>query len=159
MLIVFQRLVLLGVFWLVLTGGDVSGWVVGAIAAGLATAISLRLLPPGSRRVSPLRAVVLLPGFLMRSLAGGLDVAWRALHPRMPLDPGWISYSSRLPAGLARVSLGGEVSLMPGTLVAGSVDERLYIHCLDQTQPVMETLRNEERRIGAVLREADEEHA
>lgn len=154
MLIAFQRLVLFAAFWLVLTGGDASGWAIGGIASGLACAMSLRLLPPGSRRVSPLRAVGLLPGFLVRSLAGGLDVAWRALHPRMPLDPGWISYPLHLPAGPARVSLGGEVSLMPGTLIAGSVGERIYVHCLDRGQPVEEILREEERRIGAVLRDS-----
>jgi hypothetical protein len=45
----------------------------------------------------------LAPGFLRSSLLGGIDVARRALHPRMPLDAGWIAYRTKLPRGLPRV--------------------------------------------------------
>lgn len=159
MLTALKRLALFAAFWLVLTGGDPSGWAIGAITAGLACAMSLRLLPPGPSSVSILRAVGLLPGFLFRSVVGGVDVGWRAVHPRMPLDPGWLSYPLQLRAGPARVALGCEVSLMPGTLIAGSDDSRLYVHCLDRKWPVEKMVRSEERRIGAVIREMGEGRA
>lgn len=151
MLSAFKRFALLAAFWLVLTSGDPSGWAVGVITAGIACVLSLRLLPPAPRAVSLARVIGLLPGFLFRSLTGGLDVAWRAVHPRMPLDPGWIKYRLRLPAGPARVALGSEVSLMPGALAAGSGGGELYIHCLDRGQPAEAMLREEERRIAGSL--------
>ncbi|MES9944702.1 MAG: Na+/H+ antiporter subunit E [Candidatus Thiodiazotropha sp.] len=46
----------------------------------------------------------------------GLDVAWRAFHPRMPITPELIVYPLRLPPGLPRVILVNTVSLLPGTL-------------------------------------------
>lgn len=151
MWIAARRLALFVVIWLVLTEGDPGGWAVGAVTAGAACLMSLRLLPPGPHTVRFSGVFSLLPGFLLRSLIGGVDVAWRALHPRRPLDPGWFSYPLHLPPGAARVALGSEVSLMPGTLAAGSDGGRLYVHCLDRTKPVEAMLAEEERRIAGSI--------
>jgi hypothetical protein len=99
---------------------------VGALAAGLAASVSLRLVPPRRRTVQPLKIVKLMPGFLWASFLGGLDVIWRAFHPRMPLNPGWIVHRSRLPSSAARVALGSDLSLMPGTLAAGGRGDHLH---------------------------------
>lgn len=153
-LIVLKRLILLGLVWLVLTGGDAEGLLLGALAVPLAAWLSLRLLPPDR----PLRLGVLagmLPHFLWRSLLGGGDVAWRAFHPRLPLKPGWRRLPVRLPAGATAV-LGGEFSLMPGTLVAGCDQGRLLVHMLDTDQPIEETVRLEEAKLAAVLASPEE---
>jgi multicomponent Na+:H+ antiporter subunit E len=95
--------------------------------------------------------LALLPGFFGRALAGGVDVARRAFHPRMPLQPGWITYRARLPAGAPRVLLGADISLLPGTLVAGERDDQLLVHCLDTRLPVARQVAEEEARLeGAV---------
>ena len=102
-LIVAKRLVLFALIWLVLTRADVSGFAFGIVVAAGSTWVSLILLPPGSHRVSIAGMIRLAPGFLRSSLLGGIDVARRALHPRMPLDAGWIAYRTKLPRGLPRV--------------------------------------------------------
>ena len=63
-------------------------------------------------------------------MSGGIDVAKRAFSPRLPLNPGWVEIPSDLPDG-ARVALGAELSLMPGTLSAGSAEGKLLVHLLD----------------------------
>lgn len=146
-----KRFVLLALVWLVLSRGDAGGLAFGAVAAAAAAWASVALLPPGRRRVSLRGTVGLVPGFLRSSFLGGVDVAWRALHPRMPLDAGWIAYRTKLPSGLPRVSFGGETSLLPGSLVAGARGDLLYVHCLDRGQDVEGSLRAEERRIAAVI--------
>ena len=151
MWIAFKRLAYFAAFWLVLTGGDTSGWAAGAITSVVACLMSLQLLPLGARTVKITGAIGLLPGFLLRSLIGGIDVAWRAMHPHMPLNPGWVLYPLHLPPGPPRVALGSEVSLMPGTLAAGSIDGRLYVHCLVRGQPVEAMLAIAERRIAGSL--------
>lgn len=147
MMLLIKRFLLFCGIWLVLTLGNPSAWLVGLATAGAAALLSLRLLPPRDRRVRLWTVVALLPGFLCRSLLGGLDVAWRAFHPRLPLRPTWIGYRVRLPPG-ARVSLGNELSLMPGTLAAGTEGDVLYIHCLDGEQAVDAQIVREESRIG-----------
>jgi multicomponent Na+:H+ antiporter subunit E len=150
MLIGAKRFGLFALAWLALTGADPSGFVPGAVAAAAAAAVSLRLLPAGGP-VRLLGLLALLPGFLWRSLVGGIDVALRALHPDLPLRPAWIAYPLRLPPGGPRVSLGSEISLLPGTLAAGSEGDRLLVHCLDSEQPILEQIAEEEERIAACL--------
>ena len=137
------------ILWLVLAGADPVGLAFGAVAVTLATALSLRLLPPAPGR-SPWRALALLPRFLRRSLIGGVDVARRALDPRLPLAPAWQTVPCHLPAG-GRFLIGSEFSLMPGTLVAGCRDGCYLVHLLDERQPVIEALADEEARLDRAL--------
>ncbi len=149
--IAVKRLVLLGLVWLALTGGHPEALVLGLAAVPAAAALSLRLLPPGARRVSLAVLARLAPGFLARSVLGGVDVARRALDPRMPLAPGWVVVPSRLPAGPARVVVGGEFSLLPGTLVAGSRGGDLLVHALDTRQDVAGEIARAETELLAAL--------
>lgn len=151
MLIVFKRFTLLYGLWLVITLNAPSAYLVGIVVAATATGVSLRLLPPKPHRVRFAALLRLAPAFAWSSLLGGLDVARRAFDPRLPLNPRWIRYPVRLPAGGARVALGNELSLMPGTLAAGGEGDTLYIHCLDGSQPVETQIALEERRIAEAI--------
>jgi multicomponent Na+:H+ antiporter subunit E len=146
-----RRGVLFGGIWLVLTSGDPSSWIPGGITAAIASLLSLRLLPSSVRRVKWAAVVLFLPGFVQRSIAGGLDVASRAVKPRMPVDPGWFRYRTELPAGTPQVIFGNIISLLPGTLAAGSIGNDVLVHCLDRAQPMATQLAREERGIAAVI--------
>jgi multicomponent Na+:H+ antiporter subunit E len=100
----------------VLAGTSGEALVVGGAVVPLALALSVWLLPLGApvRIGSVLRQ---MPHFIYQSLVGGIDVAWRAFAPSMPIKPCWIAIRINLPEG-GRVALGGELSLMPGTLAA-----------------------------------------
>jgi multicomponent Na+:H+ antiporter subunit E len=140
-----RRFVVYFALWLVIAWQE--ALVVGVLAAAFAAYVSLRLLPARWRAIRPLRLAKQVPGFFWASFLGGLDVIWRAFHPRLPLNPGWIVHRSRLPSSGARVALGSDMSLMPGTLAAGGRGHSLYIHCLDVTQPVDIQIAREEDRI------------
>lgn len=146
-LLLMKRSALFFGLWLVLTGAAPGGIPFGLAASAAALWASGRLAPPNERPLRLLRLVALAPGFFRRALAGGLDVAWRAFHPRLPMKPGWISYEAHLPSGAPRVFLGGEISLLPGTLVAGEEEGRLLVHCLDTGMPVARQLAEEEQRL------------
>lgn len=137
--------------WLVLTGADEGGLAFGAVVVAASAWVSHRLAA-GRSAVAPLRVLALLPRFLWRALLGGVDVASRALHPRMPLRPGWVEVPARVPPGALRATIGGEFSLMPGTLVAGSRGERYLVHLLDTSGSVVGDLAAEE---GRLLRASD----
>lgn len=123
---------------------------VGALAAGCATAASLVLLPRGNG-VRFLALLAWVPRFLWQSLAGGFDVARRALSPRMPLATGFVDYRTGLPRGHARNNFATVTSLLPGTLPCGDGPDTIEYHCLDTSQPVAEQLAAEERRLSGAL--------
>jgi multicomponent Na+:H+ antiporter subunit E len=123
--------------WLVLSGAEPTGLPAGTVAVIAATWASLKLLPSGTWRLAPAALLRALARFLHQSIVAGADVAWRALDPRLPLRPGFVTCSVRVAPGAARSAVCAVASLLPGTLPAG-VNERgaLLIHCLDTDQPV-----------------------
>jgi len=146
-----KRTALFTAIWVILTGAAPDALAFGLPTVAAAVWLSLRLLPPvGTLRL--LRALAMLPGFLYGSLIGGIDVAKRAFSLRLALRPGWVTYPTRLGGG-ARVALGGELSLMPGTLAAGCADGRLLVHVLDRGAGFEQGIAREEGRIAAIGQE------
>ncbi len=132
-------------FWLMISGRDLAGLPIGVAAAAAAAWTSLRLMPPGASRLRPLALARLVSRFLRQSIVGGVDVAWRALDPKLPLRPGFVSYPLRLPPGGARNAFCALSSLLPGTLPTGTDESgALLVHCLDVGQPVAANLAEEE---------------
>lgn len=118
---------------------------IGFLASVAATWTSLHLLPPRQWRLRPSALVRLVFRFLYQSVSAGLDVARRALDPRLPLLPGFVTYRSRLQPGVAQSAFCTITSLLPGTLPCCSDTESgLVVHCLDTDQPIVEQLAEEE---------------
>lgn len=137
--------------WVVLIGFDPLDLVVGVFAAAAATWTSLRLLPPTAGRVRFAVLIALLPRFLWQSVVAGLDVARRAFHPRMPLQPDFVEYPVNLPRGQARNAFETITSLLPGTMPCDEDAQTIVYHCLDVGQPVVEQLAADERAYGRAL--------
>jgi multicomponent Na+:H+ antiporter subunit E len=131
--------------WLILTGGNPADLPAGVVAVAAATWTSLHLMPPGAGHLHPLLLAGFVSRFLCQAVIAGFDVAWRALHPRLPLQPGFVAYQPLFPPGTRRNAFCAVTSLLPGTLPSGPAAEGgLLIHCLDQTQPVADQLAVEE---------------
>jgi multicomponent Na+:H+ antiporter subunit E len=96
----------------------ISGWAradlpVGLAAVAAAAWTSLRLLPAGGSRLRLASLAALALSFMRQFVVSGMDVARRALHPRLQLRPGFVVYLLHLPPGGAQSA-----------------------HCLDVDQPV-----------------------
>jgi len=138
--------------WLVLLhSARIADLAMGAGAAGAATWVSLRLMPPvtGCLRFGSL--LLLLPHFLWQSVRAGIDVARLAFAARPDLHPGYVSCPLGFPPGMARNTFASITSLLPGTVACGEVDGVLVYHCLDTRQAVAEQLWEEERRLARAL--------
>lgn len=140
--------------WLIVAGLKPAEVIVGAMAAVVVTWISLRLLPAGTLRFRPVKLAKYAIHFIYQSVTAGIDVARLALHPRMPVQPGFVIYRPRLSLGASRDAFCTVSSLMPGTLPSGpDASGGLAIHCLDVTQPVARQLAEEEALFAEALGE------
>ena len=158
-LAVFRRVVVraLGFFvlWTTLTGGNSSELAAGAVAAFAATWASLSLVPPGTSRMRPAAFARLARRFLCQSVIAGVDVARRALDPRLPLHPGFVVYPVSLPPGPGQNMFTTLMSLLPGTVPTGPGERGgILVHCLDVEQPVAAQLAEEEGVFARVIGEA-----
>ena len=139
------------ILWVVVTGGNPADLVAGAVAALAASWASLHLLRPGTSRVQPAALTGFVLHFLRQSVVAGVDVARRALDPRLPLNPGFVLYPVRLPPGRGRNMFTALMSLLPGTVPTGPAERGdLLIHCLDVGQPVAAQLAEEEALFARV---------
>ena len=146
---VISRGGLFSLIWWVLTDGAAPSWWIGVPAVLLAVAASAALLPPGPFVWYELLRFV--PFFVMRSLLGGADVAWRAFHPAMPIAPDLIEYPIRLPPGLPQVFMVNTISLLPGTLSAALDRGILKVHVLDSRSDFLAELETVEQRMARIF--------
>lgn len=141
-------------FWLILTGFVLADLPAGLAAATCATWASLHLLPSEERRPHLALLALLILRFLQQSIVAGFDAAWRALHPRLPLQPGFMSYRSSCPTDHLKSSFCTMASLQPGLLPAGfDAHGNIVVHCLDVDRPVAQQLAEEEKRFLHALRQ------
>jgi len=67
--------------------------------------------------------------FMWLCLKANLDVAYRVLHPQLPIKPGIVKVKTNLKSPIARVALANSITLTPGTLSIDITDDGyFYIH-------------------------------
>lgn len=69
-----------------------------------------------------------IPYFFYMVVRANLDVAYRVLHPDMPIRPGIVKVHTQLKSSLARTLLANSITLTPGTLSVDIDGQDLYIH-------------------------------
>jgi multicomponent Na+:H+ antiporter subunit E len=111
----------------------------GDVLVGLAVAVLAALIMREivsarfARLASPRRygwALAYLCVFTAYVIRGNLDVAYRVLHPAMPIRPGIVAARTRLRSAAARTLLANSITLTPGTLTVDIVGDVFFIHCI-----------------------------
>jgi len=91
----------------------------GIIAALIVTVISHELLIPEKGEkvlVKSLRLIPYLGWELWQIVLANFDVAYRILHPKMPIDPRIIEFETTLRSDFALTTLANSITLTPGTI-------------------------------------------
>jgi multicomponent Na+:H+ antiporter subunit E len=147
-------LVLLAALWLLLSGGSLASWIVGGptVVAGAWAGHALGAFRGTAWSISGVLRY--LPFFLVESVKGGVDVARRVLAPVPQVHPGLHDYVLSLRSPHARLLFVNSVSLLPGTLAADLIDDRLVVHAIDDAMAIDDELRVLERTVGRIYGEA-----
>lgn len=126
-----QGFVVLLSMWLVFDG--LQDWPVGMLVAAIGAGLAGWLGQVSNFSWSLWRLPGFVAFFVLESLRGGFDVAWRSLHPRLPVRPEFFEHEIALPQGQPSTLLISVISLLPGTLSAElRRDEHLLvIHALN----------------------------
>ena len=69
-----------------------------------------------------------LPVFFWYVILANLDVAYRVLHPRLPIRPGIVKVKTGIKSETGRVALANSITLTPGTLSVDLIGDTLYVH-------------------------------
>jgi multicomponent Na+:H+ antiporter subunit E len=134
--------------WLVLTLTlDPFYFVLGLLAALAVAWLNTGTTAPAGLRWSGL--AVYLPWLLWQVLLSGRHVAYLILHPRLPIEPALIRYTTGLEDPVAIVILGNSITLTPGTITADVQGNELTIHAMDAA--AASGLADMERKIASAF--------
>jgi multicomponent Na+:H+ antiporter subunit E len=125
------------IIWMLLTWSvDVQVVVAGLIASLVVSILFYEILPKEySVFVSPVRVfwfLVYVPVFFYYVIKANFDVVYRALHPKMPINPGIVKIKTNLKTEAGITALANSITLTPGTLTVDLTDDGfLYIHWIN----------------------------
>ena len=110
--------------------------IAGIIASAIVAVLFHEILPKEHHIfISPIRIfwlLVYLPVFFYYVMKANLDVVYRALHPKMPINPGIVKIKTNLKTESGITSLANSITLTPGTLTVDLTDDGfLYIHWIN----------------------------
>jgi multicomponent Na+:H+ antiporter subunit E len=125
--------IVLMLIWLLFTFSlAFSNLIVGVVCAAIAAAIFGRYYPKGSRMfLQPHRyfwGVIYLFIFFWECIKANFDVAYRVLHPGLPIKPGIVKVKLNVSGEMARTMLANSITMTPGTITIDIIDDYIYIH-------------------------------
>ena len=109
----------------------ITGGVVCLIVCLFASHIYSKLdLPPLSiKRI--LFFLVYLIVLFWEIIKANFDVAYRILHPKMPIKPGIVVIKTTLKSDIAKMILANSITLTPGTFTLDVIGDKLLIHWIN----------------------------
>ncbi len=81
--------------------------------------------------------------FLVALVKANFDVARRVINPKLPINPGIVSFETKLNNDFAKMVLANSITLTPGTLTIDVVDNRFFVHWIDVTTENKEEIYKE----------------
>lgn len=125
--------ILLFLIWLLLTFNLTTfNIVVGAVSTLLVTILMRRYLIKIKGGIfNPVRyfwGLLYLFIFLWECIKANLDVAYRVLHPGLPVKPGIVKARSTLKTDIGKVFLANSITMTPGTITVDIKDEYFFVH-------------------------------
>ncbi|MFA4843651.1 MAG: Na+/H+ antiporter subunit E [Candidatus Margulisiibacteriota bacterium] len=142
--------------WLALTWSfEPVSVLAGLLVAMLASALFGEILTvTPERALDPRRYLwflYYLPVFLWEMVKANLDVAYRVLHPALPIDPGLVKIRTELKSEVALTLLGNSLTLTPGNTTVEIKGGYLYVHCIDINRQAEKTAQRFEKIIARIL--------
>jgi len=120
------------------------------LAAGLILSVALAAVLGSIYQQEPKRLfnpvrwfwfIVYVCYFIYYCIKANFDVAYRVLHPDVPIRPGIVKVRTALTTDIAKTFLANSITLTPGTLTVDIKDQDYYIHWINVTtdDPVEQT--------------------
>lgn len=121
------------IFWFLLTFKlTVPNFIVGVVASAICALFFGRFFIINVYKLlQPHRYfwfMVYLVVFIWECIKANFDVAYRVLHPAMPIKPGIVKVKTTLKSEMARTLLANSITMTPGTISVDIIGENLFVH-------------------------------
>ena len=130
------------IVWIFLAGTSQQEIIIGAIVSLLLTIIFFSKATIFSEFNLNPKAIsyflIYIFIFTWELIKSNIDVAFRVIHPTIPINPGIVKVKTKLKSRLGRTILANSITLTPGTLTVETNGEDYYIHWIDVTSDDIE---------------------
>jgi multicomponent Na+:H+ antiporter subunit E len=75
--------------------------------------------------------VIYMIALFWEIIKANLDVAYRVIHPKMPIKPGIVVIKTSLKSDIAKMILANSITLTPGTFTLDVIGDNLLIHWIN----------------------------
>ncbi len=121
------------IFWLLFTFSLSWANVIVGIAIAILTVLILGkyFVEDVNKLLQPKRYlwfVIYLFVFAWECLKANFDVAYRVLHPDLPIKPGIVKVKTGLKTDVGRTTLANSITMTPGTITVDIIDDNIYVH-------------------------------
>lgn len=148
------------ILWLLLTGTtDADELITGGIGALILSIIFLGAAVHAEMKLS-IKSFIYVPVYLIvftiALIKANLDVAYRVIHPKLPIKPGIVKVKTSLKSRVGRLTLANSITLTPGTLTVDVRDDVFYIHWINVsgkniTESTDEIVKNFEKYLEVIF--------
>jgi multicomponent Na+:H+ antiporter subunit E len=129
---IFLTFIILFSFWILLSGiFEGMDLLLGMICSIIVALVSHDLWHIKSVPLRKIfRFIAYIPWLAYKIILANLDVAYRVLHPKMPIDPRIIEFKTEFDGDLALTTLANSITLTPGTITVDIKDGVYSVHAL-----------------------------
>ncbi len=82
--------------------------------------------------IRTIRFIRYLPWLLWQILLANIDLVYRTLHPKMPINPKIITFKNDFKTDLGMVTLANSITLTPGTVTIDVNENEFIVHTIDE---------------------------
>lgn len=127
--------IMLSVIWVILVGSlDPQEIAAGIIISLIISFIFYNSSVAGQVKLNPksiLYSIAYFFYFIYALVRANFDVAYRVIHPALPIRPGIVKVRTKLKSKLGRAILASSITLTPGTLTVEIDEDSFYIHWIN----------------------------
>lgn len=121
------------VFWLLITLSlSLDNIIVGIIAALITSLLFGNHFVKGVGKFAELPRygwlLLYIFIFLWECIKANFDVAYRVLHPALPIKPGIVKVKLEIKSDIAKTMLANSITMTPGTIAMDVKDDIMYVH-------------------------------
>jgi multicomponent Na+:H+ antiporter subunit E len=121
------------IFWLLLTLDFSAANLLAGAAAALVTALLFGkyFFKKVVKFIQPARYfwfLVYLVVFIWECIKANFEVAYRVLHPAMPIKPGIVKVKLVVKSDFARTMLANSITMTPGTITVDIIGDEIFVH-------------------------------
>ena len=79
-----------------------------------------------------IRLLTYIPWLIYQIILSNIHVASLVLNPKMPIDPKFIRFKTKLNKDISLTTFANSITLTPGTITADIREEEYYVHALSK---------------------------